>query len=62
MKKNQNIYVVASKLNHTYRLALTKTPTHIKVSSLLSDKDTNEDILGILKKKKKEIYVRSETR
>ena len=61
-EKNQNIYVVASKLNHTYRLALTKTPTHIEVSSLLSDKDTNEDILGNLKKKKKEIYVRSETR
>ena len=61
-EKNQNIYVVASKLNHTYRLALTKTPTHIEVSSLLSDKDTNEDILGNLKKKKKEIYIRSETR
>lgn len=54
-----NIHIVASKLNYTYRLALADKGETMSVASLLSDKKEKQNILERLKNNKKIIYLKS---
>lgn len=56
-KKNEDIYIIASKLKRTFRLTLRKENGYIKVSSLLSDENS---LKRIFNDKKQEIYATSE--